>query len=92
MFDKKGSCGFWHCANRLGIFLALLFIICFFWWRPADLQDWHLNNLRFAFLGFDGFNAKSFFLGLAQSYVWAYVGVALWHIAGCCKECGKYKK
>ncbi len=92
MFGKKEKCGFWKCANRLGIFLSLLFIICFFWWRPADLQDWHLNNLRFAFLGFDGLNARSFVLGLAQSYLWAYVGMALWMIAGCCARPEKCKK
>lgn len=92
MFNKKDGCGFWKCANRIGIFLALIFIICFFWWRPADTADLHLKLLRMAFLGFDGLNAKSFVLGLAQSYLWAYVGVALWSLAGCCMKSNKCEK
>lgn len=88
MFCKK-ECGFWKCANHLGLFLALLFVICFFWWRPAEVADLHLKLLRMAFLGFDGLNAKSFVLGLVQSYIWAYVGLALWHLIGCCKVCKK---
>lgn len=90
--SKKDGCGFWKCAHHLGIFFALLFIICFFWWRPADLRDFHLSGLRMAFLGFDGFNAKSFVLGLVQSYLWAYVGIALWLIAGCCMKSGQCEK
>lgn len=93
MFGKKEKCcSFWKCANRVGLFLGLLFIICFFWPRPEDLKNFHLSGLRMAFFGFDGLNAKSFVLGIAQSYLWAYVGVALWSLAGCCMKPGKCEK
>lgn len=93
MFGKKeGVCSYWKCANRVGLFLSLLFIICFFWVRPTDLKDLHQDLLRMAFLGFDGLNAKSFVLGLLQSYLWAFVGVGLWRLVGCCMKDGQCKK
>jgi len=92
MLDKKNCCSFWKCAHHIGLFLALIFIICFFWVRPADTADLHLKLLRMAFLGFDGLNAKSFILGIMQSYLWAYAGVGLWLLAGCCMKPGQCKK
>lgn len=88
-----------RCANRLGLLFMFLFVLCFAgWWRlglwDTGLRELHADLLRLAFMGFDDFNVKSFLLGLLQSYVWAYIGVFLWHIAGCCgvrncKECKK---
>lgn len=75
------------CAHRAGLFFMLLFVLCFsWWWRPADLKELRADLLRLAIVGFDDFNLKSFLLGLFQSYVWAYVGVFLWHLTGCCME------
>lgn len=70
-------------ANRLGIFLALLFAVCFVWFyvRPIE-QDLHLNMFRMAYFGFEEMSFVSFLAGAVQSYLWAYVGVALWRLAG----------
>lgn len=89
----KGKCSYWHCANRIGLFLAMLFVICFVWFyiNPAE-TDLHLRNLRLAFIGFSGMNFSSFLLGLVQSYVWAYVGVGIWSLIGCCLKSDKCEK
>jgi uncharacterized membrane protein YesL len=74
-------------ANRIGIFLALLFIICFAWYwiRPMH-QSLQMQIMEYSFFGFKSMNFFSFILGLIQSYIWGYIGVALWHISsGCCK-------
>lgn len=90
MAVKKFFC--FKCAHHVGMFLILLFLICFFWFKPADLSDLHLDLLRMAFIGFDDFNVKSFILGLLQSYVWAYIGVGLWYLTGCCMRKCECKK
>ncbi len=66
-------------GNRVGIFLALLFIFCFawFWLRPIH-QQLHTEFLELAYFGFNGMNFPSFILGIIQSYVWGYIGVGLW--------------
>lgn len=97
MAVKKFLC--LKCAHRLGLLFAFLFVLCFTgWWRlglwDAGLKELHADLLRLTFIGFDDFNVKSFLLGLLQSYIWAYVAVILWHLAGCCsmgscKECKK---
>ncbi|NGX28177.1 MAG: hypothetical protein K940chlam1_00352 [Candidatus Anoxychlamydiales bacterium] len=76
-------------GNHVGIFLALLFIICFvwFWIRPVN-QTLHMQLLEIFFYGFRGMNFGSFILGLIQSYIWGYIGVILWHWT--CRCC--YKK
>ncbi len=79
-------------GNRVGIFLALLFIVCFvwFWIRPVH-QGLHLQMLQLWFFGYDGMNVFSFVLGLVQSYLWGYIGVGLWCLAslGCTSCCKK---
>lgn len=77
-------------ANRLGIFLALLFAVCFAWFaiRPVA-QDLHLQLFRMAYLGFEEMNLTAFIWGAAQSYLWAYVGVALWQVAALITRKGK---
>jgi len=75
-------------GNRVGIFLALFFIVFFawYWLRPVN-QDLHEKFMEIFFYGFSGMNFPSFILGIIQSYVWGYVGAALWRIASAgCKE------
>ena len=70
---------FIQSSNRIGIFLAVLFAICFVWFyiRPIE-QDLHLNMFRIAYFGFEEMNLVSFLAGAVQSYLWAYIGVAVW--------------
>ena len=81
-------CNFWQCGPRVGAFLAALFIICFawFWLRGGDaaLQALHFDLLRLSFFSFTDMNAASFILGLIQAYIWGYIAVFLWILAGCC--------
>lgn len=79
-------------GNHVGVFLALLFILCFVWyWLLPVHQELHLQLLELSFFGYNGMNVTSFILGLVQSYIWGYIGVALWRLAGCCQAacCGK---
>ncbi|MDP2683702.1 MAG: hypothetical protein Q8P20_01470 [bacterium] len=89
--NKK--CGYWRCSHRVGLFLAILFVACFVWFyiNPVE-QDLHLRNLRLAFLGFSGLNFSSFLLGLLQAYIWAYIGVGIWSVVGCCLKPGADKE
>jgi hypothetical protein len=72
---------FFKFSNRIGIFLAMLFAVCFVWYyiRPIE-QDLHLKMFRLAYFGFEEMNLASFLAGAAQSYLWAYVGVGLWQL------------
>jgi hypothetical protein len=91
--NMKGHCNFWKCAHAIGIFLAILFAICFAWYfvNPVD-QELHMRMLRMSYIGFSDMNLVSFVLGLVQTYVWAYVGVGIWHLVGCCQKSGTCKK
>ncbi len=84
MFKKEG-CNFLKCANSVGLFLAVLFVLCYvrFYIWPVD-QDLHLRFLRMAFFGFKDMGVLSFTIGLLQSYIWGYVGVGIWCVVGCC--------
>ena len=89
----NNNCSYWKCANRVGLFLAILFVICFLWYfvNPVE-QTAHLQILKMSYLGFSGMNFTSFVLGLIQTYIWAYIGVGIWQLVGCCikaKDCKK---
>lgn len=86
-------CNFWKCANRIGLFLAALFVLCFLWYyiHPVE-QEYHLRSLRLAFIGYSGMNGVSFVLGAVQAYIWAYIGLGLWHLFGCCMKSGQCEK
>lgn len=72
-------------GNKVGIFLAMLFIVCFLWyWVHPVQQELHLQLLELSFFGFKGMDLGSLFLGLVQSYIWGYIGVGLWHLAFYC--------
>ena len=86
------SCGYWRCANRVGLFLALAFVVCFIWFfiHPVE-QDLHVRLLQLSFYGYSGMNVSSFISGLIQSYIWAYIFVGLWYLVGCCYKGGTCK-
>lgn len=79
-FDSKAC---WKCGHRLGITLALAFIICFLWFyvNPVE-QGLHLALFKVSFLGYTGMNGLSFLLGLIQSYIWGLIFAGLWFLAG----------
>lgn len=81
MFDKS----YLKCANKTGLFLLVLFVICFFWYwiRPVD-QDLHFRLLRMLFFGFNGMNFAGFVSGAVQSYIWGYVIAGIFRLTGCC--------
>ena len=70
-------------ANRIGIFLVTLFIICFLWYyiRPVE-QELHLKLFRLVYLGFGGMDLSDFILGIIQTYIWAYIIVAIYGLIG----------
>lgn len=92
MAEQK-KCNYWRCANAIGLFLVVLFAVCFFWYfiRPVE-QGLHLKLFQMAYLGFDGMNFLSFVLGAIQTYVWAYIGLGLWQLVGCCFKAGSCDK
>ncbi len=90
MHNHKPKCGYWRCSNAVGLFLAILFIICFAWLYINPVEaDLHLRLFKLSFLGFSGINFVSFIFGLIQSYIWAYIGVGIWMLVGCCFKSGK---
>lgn len=70
-------------SHKLGIFFGILFAVCFAWFyiNPA-LNELHKELFQLTFLGLDDMNGVGFIIGLVQSYVWAYIAVALWKLAG----------
>jgi len=74
-----------RCANSIGLFLAVLFIICFAWFyiRSAE-QELHLSLLSLSYFGFSGMNLTSFISGLIQTYIWGYIIAGIWQLVGCC--------
>ena len=87
MYNKNN---FLQRANRLGLFLATLFALCFIWYfiRPVE-QELHLGLLKLSYFGFSGMNFGSFILGAVQSYLWGYIFLGLWQLFGCCKRSEK---
>ena len=75
-------------GNRVGIFLALLFVMCFAWyWLHPVHQELHMQILELSFFGYSGMNSVSFISGLIQSYIWGYIGTGLWYLSACCQKC-----
>lgn len=83
----SNRCSYKTCANRIGLFLAALFVVCFIWYylRPVE-QGLHLSLFKMSFFGFSGMNVRSFILGLIQSYIWGYIGVGVWWLIGGCRK------
>ena len=70
-------------ANSVGLFLVILFAICFLWYfiMPAE-RELHLKLFRIAYSGFSGMNLLGFVFGAIQSYLWGYIGVGIWRLVG----------
>ncbi len=83
-----------HCGNAVGLFLVLLFVLCFLRYALWPVEtELHLQLLRLSYFGFSGMNPLSFILGAVQSYIFGYIGVGLWMLVGCClKACGCCKE
>lgn len=80
-------------AHKFGLGLAVLFVICFLWYfiNPVE-QELHLSLLKLSYIGFSGMDALSFILGLVQTYIWGYIVVAAFKVAGGARKmekCGK---
>lgn len=73
---------FWTRANRLGVFLLFLFILCFIWYylMPSG-RTLHEQLLKFTLFGFSGMNLASFILAAIQSYLWGYIFLVLWNLS-----------
>lgn len=89
------KCNYLKCGNAVGLFLVVLFAVCFAWYfiHPVE-QEMHLAMFKMSYLGFEEMNVVGFFLGAVQTYVWGYLVVGLWGVMGrmmksdgcCCKE------
>lgn len=74
-------------GNQIGFFFILLFVLCFAWfWLHPVHQELHKQLLELAFYGYKGMDLTSFIFGVIQSYVWGYVGVAIWCLSSCCTK------
>ncbi len=73
-------------GTKVGVFFVILFIICFGWLYlrggSFEIRVLHNNLLILSFFGFSGLNFSSFVAGVVQSFIWGYVAVALWRLAG----------
>ncbi|MBI2463581.1 hypothetical protein HYV57_01345 [Candidatus Peregrinibacteria bacterium] len=84
------KCNYWKCSNAIGLFLVILFVLCFAWYfiRPVE-QELHLQLFRMSIVGFEEMNAIGFILGAIQSYILGYLGVGIWTLVGCCMKSGE---
>lgn len=77
---------YWQVGTRVGLFFAILFIVCFAWFYirvgSSELKQLHDSLFALSFFGWSGMNFVSFILGLMQSFVWGYIAVALWNLTG----------
>lgn len=72
---------FWKLGNKIGLFFATLFVVCFAWYYINPImQELHVDLLELSFIGYSGMNFSSFIAGLIQSYIWGYVGLGLWKL------------
>lgn len=82
----NGQNSFWKLGTKLGLFFAILFIVCFIWFfirgGNEELRQLHDNLFALAFFGWGGMSFTSFILGLIQSFIWGYIVGVLWNIAG----------
>ena len=72
---------FWKKGTTLGIFFAILFIVCFAWFfirgGTEAVWDLHSKMMAMSFFGWRGPDLGSFI----QSFVWGYIGLLLWTVA-----------
>ena len=86
MVDKNQ----WKLAHRIGIFFVLAFVPCFLWVFVRGVEaELHMSLFKLSFVGFSGMNIGSFIAGAVQVYIWAYVYIVLWGLAGQLSRKGK---
>ncbi|MDP4001259.1 MAG: hypothetical protein Q8P83_03390 [bacterium] len=82
----NGQNNFWKLGTKLGLFFAIIFSVCFIWFflrgGNEEIRQLHDNLFALTFFGWSGMNGASFILGLIQSFVWGYISMALWYVAG----------
>jgi len=68
-------------GHRVGLFFVVLFALCFSWYylHPVE-QLLHRRMLVLSFYRFTGMNTMSFVSGAVQSYIWGFLGVAVWEL------------
>jgi hypothetical protein len=80
MWNKKS--GYMQGAHQIGLFLVLLFVLCFVWAFVRGVEaDLHLRLFRLSYFGFEEMNAVGFIVGAVQTYIWGYVFVGLWSLS-----------
>lgn len=91
--ENQNCCSYWKCANRVGLFFLIIFVICFAWYfiNTAE-REAHLAMWRIAFLGLQEMNFAGFILGAIQTYIWAYIVVGAWYLVSCGHKCEMQKK
>lgn len=72
-------------GQALGLFLALLYALCVAW--DGVFASWAMHSVWAGLLpGFHWLSAGDFFLGLAEAYLYGWVGAALfapiWNLVG----------
>lgn len=80
---KTSSCDYKHLAIPLAMVFSAMFVVAYFWGYTTDdpaVRQLHLNLLKLVFLGFNGINGLSFFLGLVQSFIWGLVAAAIFYL------------
>lgn len=88
----KKDCACLKHGNNVGLFLVVLFVLCFIGYYLKPMQELHLQLLQLMFFGFSGMNVLSFILGAVQAYIFGYILCAIWCLTGCCcwgEKCDK---
>ena len=58
----KKNCLCLKCGHNVGLFLVVLFVLCFIGYYLRPMQELHLQLLQLMFFGFSGMNVMSFIL------------------------------
>lgn len=81
------SCSAWKCGHRIGLFFVGLLILCFVWYGVHYAgRGLHLQIFQASFLWFKGMDAASIILATIQTYIYGYIVVGVWALAGCCNK------
>ena len=63
----------------VSVFSVLSYALCFLWayTLAGDQKEMYINWLRMSYLKFAGIDVVSFLSGLVQTFVWGWIGVAV---------------
>lgn len=79
MNNQKNS--YLKISNHIGLFLVVLFTICFLWYYiQSGERGLHIELFKMAYFGFNGMKLSDFILGAIQTYFWAYIFVAVYYL------------